>query len=443
MTGILVEIEEIIKIISGAYKGQRTQLRKTIVAGEPVNDSDWTTLFDSGPIGGTPTPVPIPVPAPIPVPTPVPVPPPAVITVKDLSFSTASGTDVKITLEATGDPIHYNILTQPTKGQLLEITFDQKEWLYRPNAGASGMDEFNYSATGANGQTSLPVDGAFVTVIIGDAPPAPVPIPAPTPVPPVPTPIPTPIPSPIKIMGVIAVQNLSTDTTDADVQKWMAALKTQCDRDVYPIWGNSIEFVFVPKAQKPPVADWYAVFLDTSDSPGALAYHDVGPNGEPISKIFTKTERQAGESPSVGFSHEIIECIGDPSANQTLKGLDPDGKPCLMFQELADPVESSFYDIDGVTLSDFVTPDWFNETPKSNFMDFLRVVPKQFQLAAGGYEEVSYDNGQTWTEIDKASTRAALHRSEHSRHALYKKRHEQRVKSTFEVDPTWDVRIKK
>jgi hypothetical protein len=272
--------------------------------------------------------------------------------------------------------------------------------------------------------------------------PTPVPVPSPTPVP-APVPSPTPTPSPVKIMGVIAVQNLSTDTTDTEVQSWITALKKQSDRDVAPAWGSSVDFVFVPKSQKPPVADWYAVFLDTSDSPGALAYHDVGPNGQPLSKIFTKTERQAGESPSIGFSHEIIECIGDPSANVTLKGLDPSGKPCLMYQELCDPCESSFYQIDGVTLSDFVFPNWFNELPKTADMDYLKVIPKQFQLASGGYEEVSYDNGQTWTEIDKASTRAALHQSEHSRHALYKKRSEQRKNSTFEVDTTWDVRIRK
>lgn len=263
------------------------------------------------------------------------------------------------------------------------------------------------------------------------------PHPTPTPIPP-----PPPPPNPVTIMGTVAVQNQS-DETDADVQSWIAAVKEQCDQHVFPIWGNSLNFVFVPTEQPPPVADWYAVFLKRSDAPGAEAYHDVGPNGEPLCKIFAETEREAGQSPSVGFSHEILESIADPNTNTTVKMQDPNGKPGLGYQEICDPCESSLYQVNRIDVSDFVTPDWFSSTPKTNVMDYLRVIPKQFQLAPGGYEEFSYDNGANWTEIDNFSQRKHMHGKPGSRHMIYRKRPEARVRSTFKVNKDWDVRVKK
>jgi hypothetical protein len=258
-----------------------------------------------------------------------------------------------------------------------------------------------------------------------------------------PTPTPTPVPAPIKIMGTIAVQNLSTDTTDAAIQQWIAATKIQCDTHVAPMWGSSVNFVFIPKGITPPLADAYAAFMDRTGEAGALAWHDVGRNGEPTIVVGTKDEANAGQSSSVGWSHEVCETIGDWNADTILKGLDPDGKPCNMFQEICDPVESSLYQISGVQVSDFVFPNWFNELPKTNAFDQLNAVSKQYQLAVGGYEELSYDNNKTWVTVQKDSKRAALHGIAGSRHTLYKKKPEDRKKSEFEVDKTWDVRVRR
>jgi hypothetical protein len=253
-----------------------------------------------------------------------------------------------------------------------------------------------------------------------------------------PTPNPTPI---IPVVATVAVQNLSTNVSDADVQTWTAALKKQIDLHAYPTWGKSVDFVFVPKGITPPVADWYAAFINKSDSAGALAYHDVGPNGEPLSKIFTEDEIAAGESPSVGYSHELLECISDTDANTTVQGLDEQGKAVLFFLENCDPVESNTYQIDGVDLSNFVFPNWFNKLPKQNSFDQLGIVTKQFQIAPGGYSEESYDNGQTWVTVQKQSKRALIHNNSH-RHKMYKTPKDQRKKSEFQVNKDWDVRVR-
>jgi hypothetical protein len=231
-------------------------------------------------------------------------------------------------------------------------------------------------------------------------------------------------------MGIIDVQNFSTTDSDATVKKWVDAVKIQCDRDVVPIWGKSVNFNIIPKGGTPTKGNWQCGFFDNSDTAGALGWHDVGPNNEPIIKCFTKTAEGFGESPSVTLSHEVIECIGDADANTTVKGFDGNGKPALLFQELCDMVESSLYAINGVQVSDFVSPAWFAEPDKSGVFDFLKVTKKAWELASGGYEEVSYDNGNTWDQIDKASTRS--HLGSH-RKAVYHKKPEDRVKSTFEM----------
>jgi len=408
----------------------RTQTRQTSTIGDPVPDQDWTITSDTGPLKPTTS-----VQAAI-IPANQTVHPGDIVTL-DGSKSTGTGTLIYTWAQLKGTTATLSpSSTSPT------ITFPASN---NTNGGISIEHSLTFQLTVHDTTKASSSATAVVDIKPAATPP---PIPPPSPPPPAPTPSPpppspTPSPPPVNIMGTVAVQNLSTDTTDAEIQTWINAVKIQCDRDVAPIWTNSVNFVFVPKGQKPPLADWYAVFSDTSDDPGALAYHESGPNGEPLIKVFTKTERQAGESPSIGFSHEILESIADADANTTLKGLDPSGRPCLMFQEICDPCESSFYQINGITLSDFVTPDWFNESPFSHDMDFLKIISNKFQLAQGGYEEVSYDNGTTWTQIDKFSQRKSLHENPGSRHTLYKKRPEERRKSTFEVDKSWDVRVKK
>jgi len=41
------------------------------------------------------------------------------------------------------------------------------------------------------------------------------------------------------------------------------------------------------------------VFLDNADQPGALAYHDLTPDGLPLAKVFVKTTVDNGDLVSV------------------------------------------------------------------------------------------------------------------------------------------------
>ena len=94
----------------------------------------------------------------------------------------------------------------------------------------------------------------------------------------------------------------------------------------------------------------------------------------------------------------MLETIGDYDANTIVPATDPNGKPCTYFEENCDPVESDSYKVNGIDVSNFVTPTWFKlpqvaGTPDGRF-DFLQNTNKPFELDSGGYMEVSYDGGR-------------------------------------------------
>jgi len=154
----------------------------------------------------------------------------------------------------------------------------------------------------------------------------------------------------------IAVINASTVVNDLDVKKMVDAIQVQIDRDWTPAWGIPAKLTVVPHGQKPPSGMWWQTIFDTADQAGALGYHDLTSAGLPIGKVFAKTTLEAGDRVSVTLSHEVLEMLGDPDINLMVqKG------PRGYAYEVCDAVEddSLGYDINGVRVSDFVYPQYF------------------------------------------------------------------------------------
>ena len=202
----------------------------------------------------------------------------------------------------------------------------------------------------------------------------------------------------------IAVINESTAATDAQVQAIMAALQTQWNRDLAPVWNiDTAVFTFVPKGQAPPPTSWQCVFLDDSDQAGALAYHDLTNTGLPLSKIFVKTLMSDNSSISVGASHECCEMAVDPTINLAAQ----DASGAFWAYEVADPFEDDQYgyQIGGILVSDFATPAWFGFADAGTRpVDFMKHGTAAFQVLSGGYAQ-KYDPASGWTQINGAEAR--------------------------------------
>jgi Bacterial Ig domain len=359
---------------------ERVQLRSTQTAGNPA-DASWKILWDSGAI-------------------------PQPITVSNVTATTPAGQAITVSLSAV-DPtanaiITFDIGTKPKDGTLSAIV--NNAVTYTPNANFNGIDTFTYTAAD---QTGLVSAQGIVTITVGTAP--------------------------ANSMGTVAVINLSTKATDAQVASWVAAVQQQANTDVAAEWGNTVTMVIVPSNITPPTADWYCGIFDNTDQAGALGWHAVGKNNEPLIEIFVETSQQAGVAPESVLSHEIIESIGDANADTIVSNcLTSTGQTCEMFRELCDAVEDNSYQIQGLSVSDFVTKNWFVQGSAGPW-DHLAQTTKPFQLLPGGYMEYSVNGGATWVSETQGGAMKAYRDKigEYSRWTKYKTPITERKRSTF------------
>lgn len=196
----------------------------------------------------------------------------------------------------------------------------------------------------------------------------------------------------------IAVINESLGTTDAAVQAYLPAFAQQWNNDLASVWPiMPSQFAFVPKNTTPPAGSWWIVFLDDSDQANALAYHDLTNDGLPLSKVFVKTIQADNSSLSVGATHEICEMAVDPWLNSAYQ--DPQG--IFWAGEVCDPVEddSYGYEIAGVLVTNFVTPNWFGHKNAQQNVDFKGHAQTAFQVLPKGYAQ-RYGAQQSWQQIN-------------------------------------------
>ncbi len=206
----------------------------------------------------------------------------------------------------------------------------------------------------------------------------------------------------------VAIFNASHAMADADAATIVGALQVQVDRDYAAWYGGSATLRFVPFGTDPPADAWGLGLFDNSDQPGALGYHDVTKGGLPLGKAFVGTDLQYGYKPSVTISHELLEMLADPAINTTVFVQSSAVHGRLYAYEICDAVEADAlgYEIDGVLVSDFVTPHWFASFHGQQY-SFKGNVHAPFQLAPGGYIGIYDVWGRGWRQETASSQTAA------------------------------------
>jgi hypothetical protein len=190
----------------------------------------------------------------------------------------------------------------------------------------------------------------------------------------------------------VAFVNLAKTPLGVDLGKLVAALQKQMENDFVPIWGYPAKLYVT---DKPQPDEWQVVFLDDADAANALGYHDLTKNGQPISKVFVKTTIAAGQKVSVTASHELLEMMIDPGAQ--LWAQSTNGR--FYAYEMCDAVEDEEYVIDGISVSDFVHPSFFESWHGQGSVQFdhLKKVSRPFQTLQNGYQIVT--DGKSVKEI--------------------------------------------
>ena len=191
----------------------------------------------------------------------------------------------------------------------------------------------------------------------------------------------------------IACFNKATVPLGVDLDTLLEALQAYIDHHVEPVWRTPAK---LHRSNDFVKGAWGMVFLDDADQPGALSYHDLTPDGWPLAKIFVRTTLQNGDLVSVAASHELVEMLVDPAVNLMTMG--PNSKVMYAY-ESADPVEDLSFKVNGIALSNFVYPSYFEafRKPGSTRFDHLGKVRKPFEILAGGYQIIFKDG--KWTHL--------------------------------------------
>jgi len=131
--------------------------------------------------------------------------------------------------------------------------------------------------------------------------------------------------------------------------------------------------------------------VDTiQDQPkGVLGFHTEDQGGQLWGVVAAKPELDNGGQVTTGdwsvsstLSHEVLEMFVDPNCNLWAN----DGKGSAYSLEVCDPVEAPTYAVSGVSVSNFVTPFWYDPlAPATAQFDKLGLLTAGFSVLKGGY----------------------------------------------------------
>ena len=191
----------------------------------------------------------------------------------------------------------------------------------------------------------------------------------------------------------IACFNRADTPLGVDFDALIAALQVYVDKHVAPVWGTPAKLIKTKGFRK---GAWALVFLDKADSPGSEAYHDLTPDGLPESKVFVKSTLRNKDLVSVSASHELVEMLVDPATNMMTTG--PHARSMYAY-EGADPVEETTFLVNGIAMSNFVYPAYFETFHKRRSVQFdhMKKVKEPFEILPGGYQTVFKNN--KWIDV--------------------------------------------
>jgi hypothetical protein len=179
-----------------------------------------------------------------------------------------------------------------------------------------------------------------------------------------------------------------------------AALNIQVTRDLPQYWPMSATVSYLPDHRNIPPGYW-PVQLVAELPPGEGGFHMTAHN-QPYSKVIATP---GSDEWTVDASHETIEMLVDPNGNRlqnsTAIQIAGDGVRDAAGQfeylvEACDPCEADdfTYQINGISVSDFITPHFYDPqpTPGTRY-SFTGVITRPREILKGGY--ISWTNPQT------------------------------------------------
>jgi len=195
-----------------------------------------------------------------------------------------------------------------------------------------------------------------------------------------------------KATPTIALISHSSVVSQAELADYVPHYQAYVSRLLKEVYEVDAQIVAPQDSRKPSHA-WAMYFADQLNVSGAAGYHSDS-HHQPAAYIDVNDE------PLFTGSHELAEMLVDPSGNSLYSAPSPDpadkGKEVQILDEVCDPCEDGSFGIavDGVSLSDFITPS-YGTGPGGPF-DAAEKLTEPREVAINGY--ISWIDGHVWKQ---------------------------------------------
>jgi hypothetical protein len=203
----------------------------------------------------------------------------------------------------------------------------------------------------------------------------------------------------------VAIVSLTRDIPTRLILQVAAAIQKQITRDFTPYWGLRVTVDAFDDLESVP-SDYHPIVIFSATN--ELVRHLEYAIGEQrAADIVDDIERQrlsglhmnsytrqpfalvaASDTWSVTLSHEALEMISDPFGNRLVAAAHPrDPRRRVRYLlEVCDPCQAVWYPINGVPVSDFYCPRYFDPVlPDRDRYSFTGAIERPLQILEGGY----------------------------------------------------------
>lgn len=188
----------------------------------------------------------------------------------------------------------------------------------------------------------------------------------------------------------IALVSKTAEIGAKELARVAAALNTQLARDFRPAWD--VDAAITAARGVPPDA-WPLIVTD--DAPAAGVHLDD--HGRPTALV------DYADDWTTAASHELLEMCVDPYGDRlvTARAVKPGQGRVEYLVEVCDPCEAVAYEIDGIAVSDFYTPRFFDPAPRAGVRySQTGAITRPRQVLRGGYLSWRVPStGEWWQQL--------------------------------------------
>lgn len=182
------------------------------------------------------------------------------------------------------------------------------------------------------------------------------------------------------------------------LQQYADALQQQVDNDLAPTWNVRADISVLALGAAIPQDTLPLNIVDSLAGPAGVHADYQGQ----VSAAAVNDDQL-----SITLSHELLEMLVDPSGTRKIKAADLDpysaGQQVSYLVEVCDPVVVYSYDIDGVPVSDFVLPSFYEPTAAGP-VDFAGFLSRPLTVPLGCYISWLDPTDFKWHELQPDGT---------------------------------------